>query len=50
VLYAGGAVGLVAGAVQINVQIASGVPSGEQPVVLTISGNSSAAKVTTFIR
>jgi endo-1,4-beta-xylanase len=41
VLYAGSAPGLIAGAVQVNVQVASGVPSGEQPVVLTMGTASS---------
>lgn len=46
VLYAGGAAGLVAGAIQVNVRIAAAVPSGEQPVVLTIGEASSQPEVT----
>jgi uncharacterized protein (TIGR03437 family) len=36
--YAGGAAGLVAGALQVNVQIAAGVPTGTQPVIITVGG------------
>ncbi len=35
VQYAGGASGLVAGVAQVNVALAAGVPSGEQPVTVT---------------
>jgi len=50
VLYAGGASGLVAGALQLNVQIASSVPTGEQPIVITVAGASSQAGATVSIR
>ena len=49
VLYAGGASGLVAGALQVNVQIAGGVPSGDQPIVITVAGASSQAGATVSI-
>jgi uncharacterized protein (TIGR03437 family) len=50
VLYAGGASGLVAGALQVNVHIAAGVPSGEQPIVITVAGASSQPGATVSIR
>lgn len=49
VAYAGDAPGLVDGALQVNVQIPAGVPSGDRPVVLTISGASSQAGVTVAV-
>jgi endo-1,4-beta-xylanase len=49
VSYAGAAPGLVPGALQVNVLIAPGVPSGEQPVVLKIAGAASQAGVTAAI-
>jgi uncharacterized protein (TIGR03437 family) len=49
VSYAGAAPGLVAGALQVNVLVAAGVPSGEQPVVLKIAGAASQAGVTVAI-
>jgi uncharacterized protein (TIGR03437 family) len=49
-LYAGGASGLVAGALQVNVQIAPGVPSGDQPIVIIVAGASSQAGATVSIR
>lgn len=50
VQYAGGALGLVAGTLQINAQVASGVPSGEQAVVLTIGDASSVDGVTVIVQ
>jgi len=50
VLYAGGAYGLVAGAVQVNVRIAPGVPAGEQPIVISAGGVSSRPDVTVSVR
>jgi uncharacterized protein (TIGR03437 family) len=38
VLYAGAAPGLVAGVLQINIQLPTGVGAGNQPVVVTIGG------------
>jgi endo-1,4-beta-xylanase len=42
VQYAGGAYGLVAGALLLNVQVAAGVPSGAQAVVMTAGDMASA--------
>ncbi len=50
VLYAGSAPGLVAGAMQINVQIPAGTPSGNVPVTITINGVTSQAGVTVSVR
>ena len=50
VKYAGGAQYLVAGALQVNVQIAAGVPSGEQPVVISVGGARSQSGATVSIR
>jgi uncharacterized protein (TIGR03437 family) len=49
VSYAGAAPGLVAGALQVNVVVAAGVPSGEQPIVVHIAGTASQAGVTVAI-
>ena len=46
VLYAGGAPGIVAGAMQINVRIPPGTASGEVPVVLTVGDRPSPDGVT----
>jgi endo-1,4-beta-xylanase len=46
--YAGGAYGLVAGALQLNVRVAAGVPGGEQSVVLT-AGDASSAGMTVVV-
>jgi uncharacterized protein (TIGR03437 family) len=48
--YAGAAPGLVAGAVQINLQVPAGVPSGEQALVITIGGVSSQSGVTVLVQ
>ncbi len=47
--YAGGVPGLVTGALQVNVQIAAGVPSGDQPVVVSVGGVPSQAGVTVSV-
>jgi uncharacterized protein (TIGR03437 family) len=46
VTYAGSAPGLISGAVQVNFEIPANVPSGEQPVVITIGGVTSQAGAT----
>jgi endo-1,4-beta-xylanase len=50
VLYAGGASGLVAGALQVNVQIAAGVPAGEPSIVVSVGGVSSRSDATVSVR
>jgi endo-1,4-beta-xylanase len=50
VQYAGGAYGLVAGALQVNVLVASAVPTGEQPLVVTIGGVPSQPDATVWIQ
>jgi uncharacterized protein (TIGR03437 family) len=50
VLYAGAAPGLVAGVLQINVQIPSGVASGARPVVVHVGQTQSQAGVTVAIQ
>jgi len=50
VLYAGGAVGLVQGGIQVNVKVPDAVSSGEQPVVITVGGAASAAGVTIAVK
>ncbi len=50
VQYAGGAPRLVAGVLQINVQVAPGVPSGRQPVVVTIGNATSQPGVTVWVQ
>ena len=50
VLYAGAAPGLVAGVLQVNVQLPAGLAAGNQPVVLTIGGVSSPAGVTVAVK
>jgi uncharacterized protein (TIGR03437 family) len=50
VQYAGGVPGLVAGVLQVNVQVPAGVTAGSSvPVVITIGGQSSQANVTVAI-
>jgi|SRR5579872_29166 len=49
VIYSGGASGLVAGAVQVNVIVSAEVPSGVQPIVVTIGERSSQAGVTVVV-
>jgi uncharacterized protein (TIGR03437 family) len=51
VLYAGGAPGMVAGVLQINVQIPSGAPSGAAvPIVLTVGSASSPSNLTIAVQ
>jgi uncharacterized protein (TIGR03437 family) len=50
VQYAGGASDLVAGALQVNVLVASGVATGQQPLVITVGGASSQAGATVWIQ
>ena len=50
VLYAGGAPGLVAGLLQVNIKLPPNVPAGNQPVVLTVGTASSPAGVTLAVR
>ena len=49
VLYSGAAPSLVNGAMQVNVRVPNGV-SGNPPIILTVSGKSSAATVTVWVR
>lgn len=46
VTYAGGAPGLIAGYMQVNVRIPANLPSGELPIVLTVGAASSPSGVT----
>ncbi len=50
VLYAGGAPGLVAGVMQINVRIPAGVSSGPQPIVVNVGSASSRPDVTLAVQ
>jgi uncharacterized protein (TIGR03437 family) len=50
VVFAGTAPGFVEGALQINVQMSASVPSGAQPVVVTVGGVSSPAGVTVAVQ
>jgi uncharacterized protein (TIGR03437 family) len=50
VLYAGAAAGLVAGVMQVNVQIPDGVASGARPVILKVGQTESQAGVTVAIQ
>jgi endo-1,4-beta-xylanase len=50
VQYSGGAQGLVAGVIQINVQLAPGVPSGQQPISVKIGDATSQSGVTVWVR
>lgn len=51
ILYAGGAPGLVAGLVQINVRVPAGIPAGNAvPVVLQVGEAASAAGVTVAVQ
>jgi uncharacterized protein (TIGR03437 family) len=48
--YAGEAPGLVAGVMQLNVQIPSNAPSGNLPIAVSIGGNTSQNSVTVSVR
>lgn len=50
VFYAGGAYGLVAGALQINVQVANGVPAGEQQISIKVGDVASQSGVTVWVQ
>jgi endo-1,4-beta-xylanase len=50
VTYAGAAPGLIAGVAQINIQVADGVPSGPQPVIVRIGAAASQPGVTVWIQ
>ena len=50
VLFAGGAVGLVQGGIQVNLRVPDEVASGDQPVVVTIGTTSSSAQVTIAVK
>jgi endo-1,4-beta-xylanase len=50
VVYAGGASGLVAGALQVNVQVAAGVSTGAQAVVISVGGVDSQTTATVFVQ
>ena len=50
VQYSGGAFGLVAGVIQINVQLAPGIPSGQQPISVKIGDAASQSGVTVWVR
>ncbi len=50
VQYAGAAPGLIAGAVQINLAVSAGAPSGVQPLVVTVGGTASQTGVTVFVQ
>jgi uncharacterized protein (TIGR03437 family) len=50
VVYAGTAPGGVAGFLQVNAIVPAGVPSGANPIVLTIGGVNSAAGVTVAVQ
>jgi len=50
VLYAGSAPGLVAGVMQINVQIPPGTPSGNVPLAVQVNGAASQPGVTVAVR
>ena len=50
VQYAGGAPGLIAGAVQVNLLVPAGVSSGEQAIVVSVGGVSSQSGVTVLVQ
>jgi uncharacterized protein (TIGR03437 family) len=49
-VYAGEAPGLVAGMMQVNLQIPANAPSGDLPIVVSIGGNTSQNGVTVSVR
>ena len=48
--YIGAAPGLVAGALQVNVEIPAGVGSGDQPIFLTVGTNTSQSGLTVAVK
>ncbi len=50
VLYAGGAPGLVAGAVQINVLLGQELPAGLLPIAVSVAGERSVARIGVWVR
>jgi uncharacterized protein (TIGR03437 family) len=51
VIYAGGAPGLISGAMQVNVQIPDGAPSGSSvPLVILIGGVPTQANISVAIQ
>jgi uncharacterized protein (TIGR03437 family) len=50
VLYAGAAPTFVAGVMQINIQLPAGLPSGPQPIVVTVGGAVSSNGVTVSVK
>jgi len=49
-VYAGEAPGLVAGMMQLNVQIPPNAQSGDLPILVSIGGNTSQSNVTVSVR
>jgi uncharacterized protein (TIGR03437 family) len=49
-VYAGEAPGLVAGMMQLNVQIPANAPSGDLPILVSIGGNTSQNGVTVSVQ
>ena len=49
-VYAGEAPGLVAGMMQLNVQIPANAPSGELPILVSVGGNTSQKSVTVSVQ
>jgi uncharacterized protein (TIGR03437 family) len=50
VQYSGGAYGLVSGALQINMQVAKGVPSGQQSISVNIGNSAHQSGVTVWVK
>ena len=48
--FVGGAPGIVAGVIQVNVQIPTGLTPGPIPVVLQVGGSSSPSGVTIYVQ
>jgi len=49
-VYAGEAPGLVAGMMQLNVQVPANAPSGELPILVSVGGNTSQKGVTVSVQ
>jgi uncharacterized protein (TIGR03437 family) len=49
-IYAGEAPGIVAGVMQLNVQVPANAPSGAQPILVSIGGNMSQSTVTVSVQ